>query len=47
MEREELFGAIERKYPQKHKTHPAEEYDYSEISEAKPKINIKTNGGGT
>ena len=47
MERDELFRAIERKYPQKHKAPPAEEYDYSEISEAKPKINIKTNGGGT
>ena len=47
MERDELFRAIEHKYPQKHKAPPAEEYDYSEISEAKPKINIKTNGGGT
>ncbi|MBR6981994.1 MAG: type IV secretory system conjugative DNA transfer family protein [Ruminococcus sp.] len=44
MYREELFRAVERKYPQKKKEPPAEEYEYPEVQEAKPKVKTKKVG---
>ena len=44
MSRDELFRAVERKYPQKKKEPPAEEYEYPEVQEAKPKVKTKKVG---
>ena len=45
MERDELFGAVQRKYPQKKKTAPVEDFEFPDISGGKSKVNIKTRVG--
>ena len=44
MSRDELFKAVEQKYPQKKKTPPAEEYDIPDMQETKPKVKTKKVG---
>lgn len=44
MERDRLFRAIEQKYPQTKKEPPAEEYEYHDVQEAKPKVKTKKVG---
>lgn len=44
MSRDELFRAVERKYPQKKKESPVENYEYPEVQEAKPKVKTKKVG---
>jgi type IV secretion system protein VirD4 len=45
MERDELFGAVQRKYPQKKKAAPVEDFEFPDISGGKSKVNIKTRVG--
>lgn len=44
MSRDELFKAVEQKYPQKKKAPPAEEYDIPDMQETKPKVKTKKVG---
>ena len=44
MERDRLFRAIEQKYPQTKKEPSAEEYEYHDVQEAKPKVKTKKVG---
>lgn len=44
MERDRLFRMIEQKYPQTKKEPPAEEYEYHDVQEAKPKVKTKKVG---
>ena len=44
MSREKLFEAVEQKYPQKKKKPPAEDYEYPEVQETKPKVKTKKVG---
>ena len=44
MSREKLFKAVEQKYPQKKKEPPAEDYEYPEVQETKPKVKTKKVG---
>uniref|UniRef100_UPI0025E19EB5 type IV secretory system conjugative DNA transfer family protein n=1 Tax=Ruminococcus sp. TaxID=41978 RepID=UPI0025E19EB5 len=45
MERDELFGAVQRKYPQKKEAAPVEDFEFPDISGGKSKVNIKTRIG--
>ena len=44
MSRDELFKAVEQKYPQKKKAPPAEKYDFPDMQETKPKVKTKKVG---
>ena len=44
MSREKLFKAVEQKYPQKKKKSPAEDYEFPEVQETKPKVKTKKVG---
>ena len=44
MERDRLFRAIEQKYPQTKNEPPAEEYEFHDVQEAKPKVKTKKVG---
>ncbi len=44
MSRDELFKAVEQKYPQKKKAPPAEKYDFPNMQETKPKVKTKKVG---
>ena len=41
MSREKLFKAVEQKHPQKKKETAAEEYDFPDMQETKPKVKTK------
>lgn len=41
MSREKLFKAVEQKYPQKKKETAAEEYEFPDVQETKPKVKTK------
>ncbi|WP_369682966.1 VirD4-like conjugal transfer protein, CD1115 family [Ruminococcus flavefaciens] len=44
MSRDELFRAVERKYPQKKKEPPVENYEFPDVQETKPKVKTKKVG---
>lgn len=44
MSRDELFRAVERKYPQKKKESPVENYEFPDVQETKPKVKTKKVG---
>lgn len=44
MSRDELFRAVERKYPQKKKEPPVENYEFPDVQETKPKVKKKKVG---
>ena len=44
MSRDELFKAVEQKYPQKKEVPPAEKYDFPDMQEKKPKVKTKKVG---
>lgn len=44
MSRDELFRAVERKYPQKKKEPPVEDYEFPDVQETKPKVKTKKVG---
>ena len=44
MSRDEIFRAVERKYPQKKKEPPVENYEFPDVQETKPKVKTKKVG---